>query len=205
VPPYAEGNATEICRDVQRLRASGAIVVVSLHWGEEFVGQPSRQETQLAHAIIDAGAAVILGHHPHVTRPVERYKSAAIAYSLGNFMGDMVWFRPFREGLVLRCRLQLDGATDIAVTKSHVEDDYLPSLAADSAESLHEGEVEGLEEGAYSRAIARSMRLQRLAAYRFALTNIGRVPPAILRQLVVQTAQNKLAALWRPFRRGRTA
>src|SRR5690349_12917072 len=73
-PPFAEGTGAEILGDVVRLKASVDAVVVSLHWGEEFVSQPSRAEVALGHAVIEAGAALIIGHHPHVLRPVERYR-----------------------------------------------------------------------------------------------------------------------------------
>lgn len=64
------------------------LVVVSIHWGNEYESQPDTQTTLLARKIIDAGADVILGHHPHVLQPVERYKKGLIFYSLGNFIFD---------------------------------------------------------------------------------------------------------------------
>ena len=50
---------------------------------------PSISQISFAHDIIDAGADIILGHHPHVLQPVEKYKGGIIAYSLGNFVSDM--------------------------------------------------------------------------------------------------------------------
>ncbi len=64
------------------------VVVVSMHWGEEYVTQPNEEIIALAHAMIEAGADVILGHHPHVLQPVELYKNKLIFYSLGNFIFD---------------------------------------------------------------------------------------------------------------------
>ncbi len=68
-------------------------VVVSLHWGVEYEGQPRAADVELAHRLADAGALVILGHHPHVLQPVELYsradgRTALIAYSLGNFVSN---------------------------------------------------------------------------------------------------------------------
>ncbi len=75
--------------------ASSAVdaVVVSLHWGEEYAQQPRADDVALAHRIADAGALVILGHHPHVLQPIELYRRAdgklsVIAYSLGNFISN---------------------------------------------------------------------------------------------------------------------
>ena len=89
----AEIDRDSIVEDV-RVAASGAdAVVVSLHWGVEYEQQPRAQDVELAHRIADAGALVILGHHPHVLQPVELYRRsdgriAVIAYSLGNFVSN---------------------------------------------------------------------------------------------------------------------
>jgi len=68
-------------------------VVVSVHWGREYVSQPEVAQVELAHRMAEAGALVIFGHHPHVLQPLELYKRAdgqltAIAYSLGNFISN---------------------------------------------------------------------------------------------------------------------
>lgn len=100
--PY-DGNLLDIAgarRLVEYARARAAIVVVIIHAGGEGAGElhtPSGSETYLgedrgdarafAHAVIDAGASIVLGSGPHVIRGVERYRGRLIAYSLGNFVG----------------------------------------------------------------------------------------------------------------------
>lgn len=64
------------------------LTVVSMHWGNEYETQPDAKTIALAYKIINAGANIILGHHPHVLQPVERYKNGLIFYSLGNFIFD---------------------------------------------------------------------------------------------------------------------
>lgn len=105
--------------EVREAAAHADAVVVSLHWGVEYVGQPREAEVALAHRLADAGALLILGHHPHVLQPIELYhredgRVAAIAYSLGNFVSNQS--RNFvagvtpdevaatREGALLRAR-----------------------------------------------------------------------------------------------------
>ncbi len=66
-------------------------VIVTPHWGEEYETTPRAQEKALAHTLLDAGATAILGSHPHVLQPMEKYKTqdgreAFIIYSLGNFV-----------------------------------------------------------------------------------------------------------------------
>ena len=195
-PPYAEGTAESIRADVARLRARGVIVVVSLHWGEEFVPQPSASEVAMGRSIIDAGAALVIGHHPHVVRPVERYRHGVIAYSLGNFIGDMVWYPPFRRGAILRCALSDEGVVEATTRATVLGHDFRPVLANEDAVSpVPTAALEGLDADAYARAISLTMRRQRLASYRAALVNLPRTPPAILAQLASDTVHNKIGAL----------
>jgi len=65
-----------------------ALILVSAHWGEEYRLEPNSLQRNLAHAIVDAGANAILGHHPHVLQPVERYNNGIILYSMGNLIFD---------------------------------------------------------------------------------------------------------------------
>ena len=65
-----------------------ALILISAHWGEEYTAEPTKTVRELAHALIDAGADGILGHHPHVLQPVELYKESPILYSMGNLIFD---------------------------------------------------------------------------------------------------------------------
>ena len=75
--------------DVGRARDLADAVIVSIHWGYEYSLLPREPEREEAHALIDGGADVVAGHHPHVPQPVEAYGSGLIAYSLGNFVFDL--------------------------------------------------------------------------------------------------------------------
>ncbi|HEX4230017.1 MAG TPA: CapA family protein [Bryobacteraceae bacterium] len=75
-------------RDVQALRKRCDVVIVSMHNGIEYMPKPNAKQISFAHAAIDAGATLVVGHHPHVTEPVEWYHGGEIFYSLGNFVFD---------------------------------------------------------------------------------------------------------------------
>jgi poly-gamma-glutamate capsule biosynthesis protein CapA/YwtB (metallophosphatase superfamily) len=76
--------------DIGALRARGLdLVAVSFHWGEEIAPEPSAYQKKIARMAIDAGADLVIGHHPHVLQGVERYKGGIILYSLGNAVFDM--------------------------------------------------------------------------------------------------------------------
>lgn len=66
-------------------------LIVSLHWGNEYLLQPENWRVILAHQLIDSGADIIAGHHPHVIQPHETYQDKLIFYSLGNFIFDQSW------------------------------------------------------------------------------------------------------------------
>ena len=61
------------------------LLIVSFHWGNEKENYPDDTQKALAHAAIDQGADLVLGHHPHVLQGIEKYQGKYIVYSLGNF------------------------------------------------------------------------------------------------------------------------
>jgi poly-gamma-glutamate capsule biosynthesis protein CapA/YwtB (metallophosphatase superfamily) len=75
-------------RDIRSLRPRCDVVIVSMHHGIEYMTKPSPAQISFAHAAIDAGATLVIGHHPHVVQPLEKYKEGLIFYSLGNFIFD---------------------------------------------------------------------------------------------------------------------
>jgi poly-gamma-glutamate synthesis protein (capsule biosynthesis protein) len=82
-----EDFKTEV-ETIKELKSKHDQVVVHVHWGYEFATEPSKQQRQIAKMLVDAGADVVIGHHPHVIQPIERYKNSLIFYSLGNFIFD---------------------------------------------------------------------------------------------------------------------
>ncbi len=74
--------------DVARMLRQADVAIVSMHAGTEYQPSPNPQQIEFAHAAIDAGARVVVGHHPHVTQPWERRGRGAIFYSLGNLVFD---------------------------------------------------------------------------------------------------------------------
>lgn len=71
---------------IAQMRKDGAdVIVIAMHWGEEYVYKPNYTQKKFAHDCIDAGADIVWGHHPHVLQPIEEYNGGIIYYSLGNF------------------------------------------------------------------------------------------------------------------------
>jgi len=89
----------DIRTDISKIKPKVDLIIVNLHWGVEFNNYPSPEDIKLAHKIIDCGADIILGHHPHVIQKIEKYDNKIIAYSLGNFISDPSFCNPFNKDL----------------------------------------------------------------------------------------------------------
>lgn len=92
---FAHGSDNKVAQDLsnltERVREADAkcdLLVVSLHWGEEYRQLPTQRQRQVARATADAGADLILGHHPHVLEGIAAYRGVPILYSMGNFVFD---------------------------------------------------------------------------------------------------------------------
>lgn len=84
----AQFSLKKALRSIKAAREKADLVVVSMHWGIDYETNPVPQHMECARQMIDAGAVLIIGHHPHVIQPIERYMNGLIIYSLGNFVFD---------------------------------------------------------------------------------------------------------------------
>lgn len=91
---------------VEQARVDHDLVIVLLHWGRERRERPEPAQVHAAHAFVDAGADLVIGHHPHVLQGVERHGNGLIAYSLGNFLFP-AREDGFRDSAVLRVRVSM--------------------------------------------------------------------------------------------------
>ena len=107
-PGVAYSDFDRMAGIVGRAKARCDVLVVSFHGGTELADDANDIQKAVAHAAIDAGADLFLGHHPHVLQPVEMYKGKPILYSLGNFL--FVSPTPTtRPEVIVRARLAKDG------------------------------------------------------------------------------------------------
>ena len=105
--PNDSGGATgadeaQLLEAVKAARAQCDFLVISIHWGVEYATAPRPEDIDIAHKMLEAGATVVVGAHPHVLQPVETYKTqdgrnTLIFYSLGNFLSNQS--RSYVDGL----------------------------------------------------------------------------------------------------------
>jgi poly-gamma-glutamate capsule biosynthesis protein CapA/YwtB (metallophosphatase superfamily) len=108
--PVDTGIAT---RAIQNARAQGRLVVVSIHWGAEYQQDASDRQKVLAQQFADAGAALVVGTHPHVLQPVKWIQTARgktlVLYSLGNALFDQVGLADTRQSALVVVTLEAEG------------------------------------------------------------------------------------------------
>jgi len=78
------------------------LIIVNIHWGNEYKILSNTRQRELGHSLIDLGADVIVGHHPHVVEEMEIYKNRPIFYSLGNFVFDQYFSIPTQQELAVK-------------------------------------------------------------------------------------------------------
>ncbi len=98
----------KIKNDIQEAKSQADILIVSLHSGEEYTSKPSQFQIEFSKAAIDAGADLVIGHHPHVIQLNERYQNGYIFYSLGNFIFDQGFSEETMKSQILRVTIDND-------------------------------------------------------------------------------------------------
>jgi poly-gamma-glutamate capsule biosynthesis protein CapA/YwtB (metallophosphatase superfamily) len=93
----SDPNLEEI---IKKAKETVDVLIVSFHFGEEYKTIHNQRQENLAHKSIDAGADLIIGHHPHVIQDIEIYKDKPIVYSLGNFIFDQYFSEATMEGML---------------------------------------------------------------------------------------------------------
>lgn len=122
-----KAEPSEIIENVRKVKSKADTVIVSLHWGYEFIQKPSTYQVRLAHEIIDSGASVILGHHPHVLQGIEMYNGGLIAYSLGSLVCDL-WQEKIRESVILKCEILKNSVTIKELIPVFINKNYQPEI-----------------------------------------------------------------------------
>lgn len=98
--PISPAEEKLIAAQIRAAQERADVIIVSFHWGNEYVTQPSPRQRDLAHLAIDLGADLIIGNHPHWIQPVEIYKEKLITYAHGNFIFDQTWSEETKKGVV---------------------------------------------------------------------------------------------------------
>lgn len=127
--PLVQADLDRVTGIVRDLRSQVDIVMVLPHWGTQYTHETVRDQRVVARALVDAGADVVVGVHPHWVQGVETVRGALVVYSLGNFVFDMDFMRQTQEGAVLELTFwgeQLKGSRLVPVV---IGSDFAPRVA----------------------------------------------------------------------------
>jgi poly-gamma-glutamate capsule biosynthesis protein CapA/YwtB (metallophosphatase superfamily) len=131
-PGVAWAVDDQILADLKAARSvhKADLVIPYLHWGSE--GDPAnRRQKRLARLMIENGADVVVGAHPHVTQGAEYYRGKLIVYSLGNFVFDGFKTQETRTGWLLRLTLSRNGLVEWDTVPARIDDQGIPHIARD--------------------------------------------------------------------------
>jgi poly-gamma-glutamate capsule biosynthesis protein CapA/YwtB (metallophosphatase superfamily) len=123
----AFADPVTVGQDVTRTKEQADLVVVILHLGTEYQAYPDDEQVAVSRAALEAGASLVLGHHPHVVQGSEEYAGGFVAYSLGNFVFD-IDMENTREGAMLRVLLGEQGVQRVESIPVRIVDDVQPQF-----------------------------------------------------------------------------
>lgn len=126
-------NATEenVTTLIKRAKTASDAVVVSFHWGPEYVRKPSDNMVKLAHLAVDSGADLILGNHSHWIMDTEEYNNVFISYGQGNTIFDQDWSQETKEGVLYKFDFRDDKFSLIERKFTIIEDNSRPRFTTE--------------------------------------------------------------------------
>jgi poly-gamma-glutamate capsule biosynthesis protein CapA/YwtB (metallophosphatase superfamily) len=125
-PGTAAMSEEAVRRDVAAARKQADVVIPFFHWGVEYTNRPTDRQRQVARAAVEAGAAMVLGSHPHWVQAVEFYEGAFIAYGLGNFIFDQSWSIETQQGVIMQTSFVDGRLASIRFLPIQIEDLHQP-------------------------------------------------------------------------------
>jgi poly-gamma-glutamate synthesis protein (capsule biosynthesis protein) len=140
------GEDEQVLRDIRDAREKyrADIVIPFLHWGWEDEGYASERQKVFARRMIDAGATLVVGSHPHVTQGAESYQGKPIVYSLGNFLFNGFDTEATLTGWILEARIDKAGVRSWRTRVVKLSADGVPTpdeKAASPCGDSHSDEV----------------------------------------------------------------
>jgi hypothetical protein len=186
-----------IKEDLERTIQASDLVCVSMHWGYEYARYPSPEQIALARRMIDHGARIVVGHHPHVVQGFERYADGVIFYSLGNFFfpdyryqGGLrhAWPEPSLTSLIATCSVEVGGVLE-----------RIEVIPCRQTRSHRLKLLDGAERDSFLERVAEWSQILQSEEYESFWSGYH---PEIQRYLEAREAGKMLQALRRQFREG---
>lgn len=121
-------NLEKIKAKIGDLKSAGNLVVILMHWGEEYQTKSNATQQKIARGFIEAGADLVVGHHPHVPQEIEQYEDKWIVYSLGNFVFDQNFSVETMKGMAVEVEVRDGGVVGVVSREVEINPTFQPSL-----------------------------------------------------------------------------
>lgn len=135
---HCQYNATmdikKATNEIKKIRNNTDIIIVTIHAGTEYTYKPNKEQIDFSRALINAGADIVIGHHPHWVQQVEIYKNKPILYSLGNFIFDQMWSKATTQGAIADIHIKDKKISFIKIIPIRIYEYGQPMIIADNKE-----------------------------------------------------------------------
>lgn len=121
-------NEENLKLGIEKAKEGADLVIVSVHWGDEYQSEHSKEQEYFGYLAIDIGADLVIGHHAHVIQPIEQYKNGYIAYSLGNFVFDQGFSEETMNGLLFEVIIQNNKIKKVMPIRIKMNDFFQPEI-----------------------------------------------------------------------------
>jgi poly-gamma-glutamate capsule biosynthesis protein CapA/YwtB (metallophosphatase superfamily) len=123
-------------KEITQAKKIADIVIVSLHAGNEYSQTLNNFQTDFVKGAIDAGADLVVGHHPHVVQKYEQYKDKWIFYSLGNFVFDQSFSKETMQGLMVKVTVKDKKIQEVVPIKTQLNNSFQVELASSTTADI---------------------------------------------------------------------
>lgn len=127
----SEEDIERIKNDIKDVKEKVDILIVSFHSGEEYLSEPTQFQIEFSKAAIEAGADIVIGHHPHVIQKSEQYQSGYIFYSLGNFVFDQSFSEETQQGQMVKILIKNGKIKEVIPEKIEINNYFQPEIATE--------------------------------------------------------------------------
>jgi poly-gamma-glutamate capsule biosynthesis protein CapA/YwtB (metallophosphatase superfamily) len=124
--PLDRSELRRVLVAVRRLARRVDAVVVLPHWGTQYTHVAEPVQSVVGRRLIDAGAALVVGGHPHWVQGYERHGDGLLVHSLGNFVFDMDFMPQTMEGVVLTATFEEGRVVDARLTPYRMDAGFTP-------------------------------------------------------------------------------
>lgn len=133
-PGIANMNIDVMEKNIKLAKQKSNITIVIMHAGVEYTNQPNEQQKNFARKAIDAGADLVIGHHPHWVQTTEIYHEKPILYSLGNLIFDQMWSKETQQGVLAKIIFKDNSISSIEIIPIKIKDYGQPEIISDQKE-----------------------------------------------------------------------